>query len=327
MENIDHKEILQSFATTFTLTPRETEIVGQLLLQITSTRQISESLGISTSTVRNHFENIFRKTKCENKCEVAVLLYKQLLSKVNDFQSFGRPPKVIVVDDNEIMCNLLASNLEKYGINVTAVYEPEKALELLEIDRYDCIVSDIRMPNMDGVELLDRVRKNNALWPFVILISGHHDYDTDDLLNYGAVDFVQKPFKIEEIFNLISNYYIDDLVERNRIMLMDRDIHYDFSELVIDLNIVSVGTGGAFISFEDGPELKSAEVGKSYDFTVKVSEYDSVVKVAGEIVWKKELNTENPGIGIRFLTMTPQVDAFIKRHISKNKIHSFIPNT
>jgi FixJ family two-component response regulator len=327
MENIDHKEILESFAETFVLTPRETEIVGQLLLQITSTRQISESLGISTSTVRNHFENIFRKTNCENKCEVAVLLYKQLLSKVNDFKSLGRAPKVIVVDDNEVMCNLLSSNLENFGVNVTAVYEPEKALELLAVDRYDCIISDIRMPGMDGVELLERIRENNPLWPFVILISGHHDYDMDDLLNYGAVDFVNKPFKIEEIYNLVSNYFIDDLVQRNRVMLLDRDVDYQFSELVIDLNFVSVGTGGAFISFSDMPHLEKAEVGSVYDFNVKVGNTNEPIKIAVEVVWKKEKGEEHPGLGVRFLTLTPQVDAFVKKHISENKISSFIPNT
>ncbi|WP_127717930.1 response regulator [Halobacteriovorax sp. HLS] len=324
--NNDQEKILLSFAESFSLTPREGEIVGQLLLQMTSTKQISDSLGISTSTVRNHFESIFRKTGCENKCEVAVLLYKQLLTKVQDFKPFGRSPKVIVVDDNEVMCELLATSLEPYGINITAVTESEKVLELLEVDRYDCIISDIRMPSMDGVELLERIRKTHPIWPFVILISGHHDYDMDDLLNHGAVAFVQKPFKVDELYSLISAYYIDDLVERNRAMLMDKDVLYDFSENTIDLSQVSVGAGGIFISFDNSPELRSSVVGNVYDFSLKVSDQINAVQVAAEIVWKKEENIDTPGVGIRFLTMTPQIDSYIKKHISKNKIQSFIPN-
>jgi DNA-binding NarL/FixJ family response regulator len=327
MKNTDHELILDSFSTSFNLTPRETEVVGQLLLQITSTRQISESLGISTSTVRNHFENIFRKTDCENKCEVAVLLYKQLLSQVNNFKSFGRSPKVIVVDDNQVMCDLLVSSLEKYGIKVTGVTAPEKVLELLEVDRYDCVISDIRMPNMDGVELLEKIRGSHPLWPFVILVSGHHDYNTEELLNFGAVDFVSKPFKVDEIYSLISNYYIDDLVERNRSMLMDKDIHYDFNDSVIDLNIVSIGTGGVFISFKNNPELRNSEIGKVYDFTVQIGETESYINVAGEVVWKKDEESENPGVGVRFLSMTEKIDSFIKDYISKNKVQSFIPNS
>ena len=328
MKNEDHEFILNSFSTTYSLTPRETEIVGQLLLQITSTRQISESLGISTSTVRNHFENIFRKTHCENKCEVAVLLYKQLLSKVNSFKSFGRAPKVIVVDDNKVICDLLVSSLEKYGIKVVGVTEPEKVVDLLKVDRYDCVISDIRMPTMDGVELLEQIRTSHPLWPFVILISGHHDYNTEELLNYGAVDFVNKPFKVDEIYNLISNYYIDDLVERNRSMLMDKEIHYDFNDSIIDLNIVSIGTGGVYISYKSNPELRNAEVGKIYDFTVQIGEGESYINVAGEVVWSRgeEEEEENPGVGIRFLSMTEKVDSFIKSYISKNKVQSFIPN-
>ncbi|OUR98731.1 hypothetical protein A9Q84_04780 [Halobacteriovorax marinus] len=326
MENQEQKQILEDFACRYNLTPRESQIVGQLLMQMTSTRQISESLGISTSTVRNHFEHIFKKTNCDNKCEVAVLIYKALLEELKSFKFLNRTPKVLVVDDNSVMCEVLASSIEKYGIKATTLTNPEKVFDLLEVERFDCIISDIRMPGMDGVELLEKVRTVHPFWPFVILISGHHDYDLDELLNFGAVAFVQKPFKADEIYQLISNYYVDDLVQRNRLMLMDKEVSDCFNKDIIDLATVSVGTGGAFISFDEIPTLVKANVGKFYDFNVKVDEHSEVVKIVAEVVWKRSPNEENAGLGIRFLTLTPGLDKYIKKHITQNKISSFIPN-
>lgn len=326
VKNLEQKQIIESFSLRFNLTPRETEVVGQLLMQMTSTRQISESLGISTSTVRNHFENIFRKTNCENKCEVAVLIYKALLEELNSFKTFNKTPKVLVVDDNAVMCDVLSSSIEKYGISVTSLTRPEEVFDLLEVERFDCIVSDIRMPGMDGVELLEKVRKVHPLWPFVILISGHHDYDLDELLHFGAVAYVQKPFKADEIYKLISNYYIDDLVQRNRLMLMDKQVSSHFEDHVIDLASVSVGTGGLFISFDKVPSLIKADVGSFYDLKVKVEDHFEAVKIVAEVVWKRGADEENAGLGIRFLTLTPGLDKYIKKHISQNKISSFIPN-
>jgi len=326
VKDLEQKQIIESFSCRFNLTPRETEVVAQLLKQMTSTKQISESLGISTSTVRNHFENIFRKTNCDNKCEVAVLIYKALLEELNSFKSFSRTPKVLIVDDNAVMCDVLSSSIERYGISVTTLTDPEVALDLLEVERFDCIISDIRMPGMDGVELLEKVRKVHPLWPYVILISGHHDYDLDELLNFGAVAFVKKPFKADEIYKLISNYYVDDLVQRNRLMLMDKEVSNYFENDIIDLASVSVGTGGIFISFEKVPSLVKADVGTFYDLTVKVKDHFEGVKIVAEVVWKRGTDEENAGLGIRFLTLTPGLDKFIKKHISQNKISSFIPN-
>ncbi|PIK14771.1 response regulator [Halobacteriovorax sp. JY17] len=326
MKKLSQNKIIENFSNNFNLTPRETEIVGELLKQMTSTKQISESLGISTSTVRNHFENIFRKTNCENKCEVAVLVYKELFSKMKTFQSLARTPKVLVVEDNEVMCEVLANSIENLGMSATRVTDPEEVLPLLASERFDCVISDIRMPNKDGVELLSEIRKSHPIWPFVILVSGHHDYDIDELLNFGAVAYVPKPFKIDEIFKLISDYFIDDLIQRNKSMVKSKEILRDFEKEILDLTKVSVGTGGAFISFSDLPCIGTAEVGKIYDFNVKVEEQVATIKIAAEVVWKKDIGEINPGVGVRFVSLTPEVDSFIKKYISQNSISSFIPN-
>ncbi|WP_417336234.1 response regulator [Halobacteriovorax marinus] len=326
MKKLDQKQIIENFADNFNLTPRETEIVGQLLKQMTSTKQISESLGISTSTVRNHFENIFRKTNCENKCEVAVLIYKELFSKMKSFQSLARTPKVLVVEDNEVMCDVLATSIENLGMIVKKLTDAKEVLATLESERFDCVVSDIRMPDMDGVELLSEIRKSHPIWPFVILVSGHHDYDIDELLNFGAVAYVQKPFKIDEIFKLISDYFIEDLIQRNQSMVESKEILRDFEKEVLDLTKVSVGTGGAFISLKDLPKIEDAAVGSFYAFNVKLEGEVKTVQIAGEVVWKKGPEIPNPGVGIRFVSITPKVDEYIKKFISRNSISSFIPN-
>lgn len=74
----------------------------------------------------------------------------------------------------------------------------EQALEYLEFETYDVVLTDISMPGLGGLEVLKRITERHPTTP-VIVISGQPDADSESLLRLGAFDFFPKPFLLEEV--------------------------------------------------------------------------------------------------------------------------------
>ncbi len=117
---------------------------------------------------------------------------------------------VLVVDDDKDIREILLSLLENAGYDVYVTGSPEEALTLLSSKRFHTVISDIVMPEMDGITLLRKIKINSSDVP-VLLITGHPDLDkTVQALRYGAFDFILKPFRMEVILHKVKkaiNYY------------------------------------------------------------------------------------------------------------------------
>lgn len=107
--------------------------------------------------------------------------------------------KILIIDDDKDLCFLLNQFLCRKGYEVTVKYSGEEALEYLEYARPDLIICDLRLEDIDGITLLDRVKQKYAELP-VIIITGHSDIKTSALaLKQGAFDYVVKPLLTEQI--------------------------------------------------------------------------------------------------------------------------------
>jgi two-component system response regulator PilR (NtrC family) len=103
------------------------------------------------------------------------------------------------------MRQLLEIALGKEGYRVKAADSGQKAVKVLGKDSFDLVISDIRMPDMTGVEVLRTVKELNPEIP-VIMITAYASTETAvEALRLGAYDYITKPFKIEELKNTISN--------------------------------------------------------------------------------------------------------------------------
>lgn len=108
--------------------------------------------------------------------------------------------RILVVDDQEDMREFLRDILAERGYPVETAADGPEALRALDGGGFHLVISDIRMPGMDGVTLLDRIKAEPGFTPFVILITAFGDVDdTVRLLDRGAYDYVIKPFKLEQI--------------------------------------------------------------------------------------------------------------------------------
>ncbi len=112
---------------------------------------------------------------------------------------------VHVVDDDDAMRQSLAAVLEDAGYEVHAYSRAEEFLAHHRASRPACVVSDVRMPGMDGVALLRQLRAGRDSLPLV-LITGHGDVPLAvDAMKAGAVDFLEKPFEPEALLAAVQS--------------------------------------------------------------------------------------------------------------------------
>jgi len=113
--------------------------------------------------------------------------------------------KILVVDDEQSMREFLEIMLKKEDYKVSLASNGEEVLKLLERDIFDLVLLDVRMPKMDGIAVLKRI-KALATETIVIMITAYASHDTAvKAMKEGAYDYITKPFKIDEIKLIIRN--------------------------------------------------------------------------------------------------------------------------
>ena len=112
--------------------------------------------------------------------------------------------KVYVIDDDEAMRDSLNFLLDSADFNVTLFETALTFLDVLPSLDFGCVVSDVRMPGLDGIELLKRMKAGNSTFPIVIM-TGHGDVPLAvEAMKLGAVDFLEKPFEDDRLIGMIE---------------------------------------------------------------------------------------------------------------------------
>jgi DNA-binding NtrC family response regulator len=108
-------------------------------------------------------------------------------------------PTILIVDDDEVMCNTLADILKKMSYDVTSVQSGEDALHPLRDGTFDLILLDIVLPDISGLDVLKKIREIDSD-AFVIMMTAYADVQTAvTAMKAGAYDYINKPFEIEEL--------------------------------------------------------------------------------------------------------------------------------
>jgi len=114
------------------------------------------------------------------------------------------PHKVYVIDDDEAMRDSLMFLLDSAGFEVTLFEAAQQFLDALSALSFGCVVSDVRMPGMDGIELLKQLKAARSTFPIVIM-TGHGDVALAvEAMKLGAVDFLEKPFEDDRLIAMID---------------------------------------------------------------------------------------------------------------------------
>ena len=114
-------------------------------------------------------------------------------------------PSILVVDDELLIRDLLYDFFTGQGWSISVAENGEKALEVLNEKQVDLILSDIKMPEMDGLTLASRVRESHPGLP-VVLMTGFPSVETAvSALRSRVEDYVIKPFNINQLYKLIES--------------------------------------------------------------------------------------------------------------------------
>lgn len=156
---------------------------------------------------------------------------------MESFDEKKEQPHILVVDDEELMCELLQFNLENEGYHVDACCSAEEALKL-DLESYNLLLLDVMMGEMSGIKLAQIVKQTPATAHIPIIFCSAKDCEDDviDGLNTGADDYVKKPFSMREMVARVKSVLrrqstLAHKPERNRLK---------FEGLILDLTAHNV---------------------------------------------------------------------------------------
>ena len=106
--------------------------------------------------------------------------------------------RVLVVDDEKLIVKGIRFSLEQEGMEVDCAYDGEEAVQKAKENEYDIILLDVMLPKLDGIEVCQRIREKSNV-PIIMLTAKGDDMDKILGLEYGADDYITKPFNILEV--------------------------------------------------------------------------------------------------------------------------------
>ncbi len=125
-----------------------------------------------------------------------------------------KPPTVFVVDDDDAVRDSLKMLMRSVNLPVETFESATAFLEAYDPERLGCLLLDIRMPGMSGLDLRDELDSRRAMLP-IIFVTGHGDVPMAvDAMQRGAMDFIQKPFSDEDLLDRIHKALERDAADR-----------------------------------------------------------------------------------------------------------------
>ena len=176
--------------------------------------------------------------------------------------------RILVVDDELSMREFLSILLEREGYDVSVAASAAEALRMMESALFDLVLSDVNMPGLSGIELLGRIKELSPETAVLILTAFSTSEQAVEAMKLGAYDYIGKPFKNEEVKQLVKNALEKQGLKRENILLKK-----DVSERDSFCGII-------------GKNLKMREL---FDMIQKVAASPSSVLILGESGTGKEL--------------------------------------
>jgi two-component system, NtrC family, response regulator AtoC len=139
--------------------------------------------------------------------------------------------RILVVEDEDKLRRVIELQLASAGFDVEKAASAEEALK--GVERADLVLTDLRLPGMDGLQLLSAIRRQNSLAPVIVMTAFGTIETAVEAMKAGAVDFLLKPFSLDHLMTVINKALeVTALRDENRLLREELGRRYEFANIV-----------------------------------------------------------------------------------------------
>ena len=221
-------------------------------------------------------------------------------------------PHLLVVDDEEGITDFLKRCLERAGHSVATASGGWEAAKLLDAGPVAFVLTDIRMPHGDGVELLEHIEAMPGPRPAVAVMTAYADVQTAELFGRGACALFEKPLEMDEVITRIKSIVAPPvdrwvLAEAGPTPAYHLTLAFDDYAGATRRGEVRLGRGGLFVAMAGA----SPPVGTDVAFSLRFK--DRLLSGQAVVVWVRQRSGHgfHAGLGLEIIGLTPETRAFV----------------
>ena len=190
---------------------------------------------------------------------------------------------VLLVEDEPLLCEAMSAWLGRVAGRALCAPNGKEALRLLENNKIDAVISDVRMPVMDGIALLETINRSSPGRPPVILLTGYSDLTLREAYDRGAEAMLEKPIDREELLRVMRDCLVEpcDLWRQPRRRGVESKLKTRFPSLASALSTEKLAFGRKGFCIQKSGGLHEGPV----DFELEFRDDRRVVAGQGEVRW------------------------------------------
>jgi CheY-like chemotaxis protein len=153
-------------------------------------------------------------------------------------ENMGMEPSkytILVVDDEELLKNLIVTFLSKLGHSCVTAIDGVDALDKIKGNKIDAVVTDIKMPNMDGITLTSEISIQYPRLPIMVMTAFDEEYSAGLAISAGAREFIKKPFSLDEFAIRLHKMINDSQTLRG--LKSEKNVDEDMQDLMKELEV------------------------------------------------------------------------------------------
>lgn len=233
--------------------------------------------------------------------------------------------KLLVVDDEQDLRETIAFRFEMCGCEVTQAGSGNEAFQKVQKQDFDAVVTDIRMQDGTGIDLLDNIRTSMDKMPMLLLVSGYSDITSEEAYDKGACGILSKPFESKILIETVRKLLLsrDERWRSPSSLKSDTQFKKEFESSENSKDFL-LGRGGFFVKWDGG----LPKVGSQVDFDLTFKEgLLKVVKGQGVVRWRRssEKNGLNAGCGIEVIYLADACRNDVISSAKDKNLKSYIP--
>lgn len=229
---------------------------------------------------------------------------------------------VLIVDDEPVLCEIKSAWLGRLVGRVLVASNGAEALEALAANPVDLVITDIRMPVMDGVTLLRKIMDSGKPRPSVIFITGFSDFESRDAYDLGADAILEKPMERNDLLQAVKR----SLTSRHELWRTPMDVtpasvlHSSFTSVATALREQKIAFGRGGFCIATSQDLQEGPIGILLEFY----EDRSVLQGQGIVRW---VSAAEGLAGIELLYVAPVSCKWVAELAEHADIATFIPRS